>query len=55
MQEAGIKPSDVQVCELHDCFSANEMITLDALGLCEEGKAHEMVRVIETYMHGLTL
>ncbi|KAL9628312.1 MAG: hypothetical protein Q9164_007322, partial [Protoblastenia rupestris] len=42
MQEAGIKPSDVQVCELHDCFSANEMITLDALGLCEEGKAHEM-------------
>ncbi|MCJ1310579.1 hypothetical protein MMC25_004244 [Agyrium rufum] len=34
----------IQVCELHDCFSANEMLTLDALGLCEEGKAHEMVR-----------
>lgn len=25
-------------------FSANEMITLDALGLCGPGKAHEMVR-----------
>jgi sterol carrier protein 2 len=44
MAEAGVTPKDVQVCELHDCFSANEMITLDALGLCEPGKAHEMVR-----------
>lgn len=44
LEEAGVKPSDVQVCELHDCFSANEMITIDALGLCEKGKAHEMVR-----------
>jgi acetyl-CoA acetyltransferase len=33
-----------KVCELHDCFSANEIVTLDALGLCEKGKAHEMVR-----------
>lgn len=44
MQEAGIKSEDVKVCELHDCFSANEMVTLDALGLCQPGKAHEMVR-----------
>jgi sterol carrier protein 2 len=44
MAEAGVTPADFQVCELHDCFSANEMITLDALGLCEPGKAHEMVR-----------
>jgi sterol carrier protein 2 len=44
MAEAGVTPADFQVCELHDCFSANEMITLDALGLCKPGKAHEMVR-----------
>ncbi|KAK4496340.1 hypothetical protein PRZ48_012320 [Zasmidium cellare] len=44
MEEAGVKPSDVKVCELHDCFSANEMVTIDALGLSEHGKAHEMVR-----------
>lgn len=37
--KAGIKPSDVGVVELHDCFSANELITYEALGLCEEGKA----------------
>ena len=44
MAEAGVKPADFAVCELHDCFSSNEMVTLDALGLCERGKAHEMVR-----------
>ncbi len=44
MEEAKITPDDVQVCELHDCFSANEMIVIDALGLSETGKAHELVR-----------
>lgn len=44
MKEAGIKPSDVKVCELHDCFSANELILLECLGFSEKGKAHEMVR-----------
>ncbi|RDW60674.1 hypothetical protein BP6252_12057 [Coleophoma cylindrospora] len=44
MNEAKTEPKDVSVCELHDCFSANEMITIDALGLCPPGKAHEMVR-----------
>ncbi|CAL5873982.1 uncharacterized protein PFLUO_LOCUS8267 [Penicillium psychrofluorescens] len=42
--EAGVNVKDIKVCELHDCFSANEMITIDALELCEPGKAHEMVR-----------
>lgn len=43
-REAGVKAEDVGAVELHDCFSANEMITLPALGLCGEGEAHEMVR-----------
>ena len=42
--EAGVSPKDIKVCELHDCFSANELILLEGLGFCEEGKAHEMVR-----------
>jgi len=37
------KPQDVDVIELHDCFSANELITYEALGLCPEGKAHELI------------
>ncbi len=41
--QAGIGPEDVDVIELHDCFSCNEMITYEALGLCEEGKAGQLV------------
>ena len=44
MKEAGVTPKDVGVCELHDCFSANELVLLEGLGFCEKGKAHEMVR-----------
>ena len=44
MKEAGVTPKDIKVCELHDCFSANELILLEGLGFCEQGKAHEMVR-----------
>ena len=36
-KKAGVSPSDVQVVELHDCFSANELISYEALGLCDEG------------------
>lgn len=43
-EEAGVNVKDVKVCELHDCFSANEMITIDALELSKSGGAHEMVR-----------
>lgn len=44
LREAGVGVEDIGVVELHDCFSANEIITLEALGLCEKGKAGEMVR-----------
>jgi len=39
----GLTPSDAQVIELHDCFSANELVTYEALGLCPEGKAGEFI------------
>ena len=32
------KVEEVDVVELHDCFSANELITYEALGLCSEGE-----------------
>jgi acetyl-CoA acyltransferase len=41
--ESGMGPEDVQVIELHDCFSANELVTYEALGLCEPGKAGVLV------------
>ncbi len=42
-EQSGLGPENVDVVELHDCFSANELITYDALGLCDEGKAGEFV------------
>jgi acetyl-CoA acetyltransferase len=42
-EQSGHGPEDVDVVELHDCFSANEMITYEALGLAPEGRAYHMV------------
>lgn len=43
-ETAGIGPGDVDVVELHDCFTPNELITYEALGLCEEGGAERYIR-----------
>ena len=41
--EAGLGPKDVQVVELHDCFSTNELLTYEAIGLCPEGGAEKFI------------
>lgn len=42
-EQSGMGPENVDVVELHDCFSCNELITYEALGLCPEGKGGEFV------------
>jgi sterol carrier protein 2 len=42
-QQSGLGPENVDVVELHDCFSANELITYEGLGLCGEGKGGELI------------
>ncbi len=42
-EQSGYGAEDVDVVELHDCFSANELISYEALGLCGEGKAGEFI------------
>ncbi len=41
--QSGLGPQDFQVIELHDCFSANELLLYEALGLCGEGEAGELI------------
>lgn len=41
--QSGLGPENVDVIELHDCFSTNEMITYEALGLCAQGKAADLI------------
>jgi acetyl-CoA acyltransferase len=51
-EEAEVGPNDVDVIELHDCFSANELITYEALGLASEGEGHKLVEAEDTTYGG---
>lgn len=42
-EAAGVGPEDVQVVELHDCFTANELLSYEALGLTPPGTAEKFV------------
>jgi acetyl-CoA acetyltransferase len=42
-ESVGIGPEDVDVVELHDCFTANELISYEALQLTPEGTAEQFI------------
>ncbi|MEU6847080.1 lipid-transfer protein [Streptomyces sp. NPDC046716] len=42
-EAAGLGIEDVDVVELHDCFSINELLTYEALGMCGEGESGKLV------------
>ncbi len=41
--EAGLQPKDIDIAEVHDCFSINEIIALEDLGFCEKGRGGKFV------------
>jgi sterol carrier protein 2 len=43
-EEAAIGPDEIGAVELHDCFTPNELITYEGLGLCPEGAAEQYIR-----------
>eukprot|EP00026_Physarum_polycephalum_P009200 Phypoly_transcript_09314.p1 GENE.Phypoly_transcript_09314~~Phypoly_transcript_09314.p1 ORF type:complete len:428 (+),score=42.58 Phypoly_transcript_09314:61-1344(+) len=42
-KESGFTPADVDVVEVHDCFSCNELLMYEALGLCKKGEAGKFI------------
>ncbi|MCJ0894765.1 lipid-transfer protein [Rhodococcus sp. IEGM 1401] len=40
---SGVGPEDIRVVELHDCFTANELLTYEAIGLTPEGTAEKFI------------
>ncbi len=49
---AGIEPSDVDVAEVHDCFTITEIINYEDLGFCEKGHGGKLVEEGQTYLGG---
>ncbi len=42
-EAAGVDPRDIRVVELHDCFTTNEVLSYEALGLTDEGTAEQFI------------
>lgn len=42
-EQAGVGPEDIPVVELHDCFTPNEVLTYEVLGLTPEGTAEKFI------------
>ncbi|HYR15164.1 MAG TPA: lipid-transfer protein, partial [Mycobacterium sp.] len=42
-EAAGVAPEDIRVVELHDCFTTNELLTYEVLGLTPEGTAEKFI------------
>ncbi len=49
---AGVKPKDINVAEVHDCFTIAEVLAYEALGFAKPGEAKELIRNKETYKEG---
>jgi acetyl-CoA C-acetyltransferase len=51
---AGITAADVNVAEVHDCFTITEIINYEDLGFCERGQGGKLVEEGQTYIGGKT-
>jgi acetyl-CoA acyltransferase len=50
--DAEVKPGDIDVAEVHDCFAVTELLMYEALGWAEPGKGAELAREGETGLDG---
>jgi acetyl-CoA C-acetyltransferase len=49
---AGITPKDVDVAEVHDCFTVSEILAYEDLGFAKPGEGRELILGKETYKEG---
>jgi acetyl-CoA C-acetyltransferase len=52
MAMAGVTPQDIDVAEVHDCFTAVELINYEDLGFASRFEAHKLIEAGETYVGG---
>jgi len=51
-QNAGIALDDIDIAELHDCFTISEIMEYEALGWCEKGKGGKFIEEEQSYIGG---
>lgn len=51
-EQANIKPSEIDIAEVHDCFTIAELIAMEDLGFIKEGGSKDMVREGRTTLKG---
>jgi acetyl-CoA C-acetyltransferase len=51
-QMAGVTPKDIDVAEVHDCFTIAEMMAYENLGFAKPGEGKDLIRGKETYKEG---
>ena len=49
---AGIKPNDVDVAEVHDCFTIAELLAYEDLGFCDSGQGGKLIQDGATELDG---
>jgi len=49
---ARVKPKDIHVAEVHDCFTIAELMAYENLGFAKPGEGVELIRGRETYAEG---
>ncbi len=49
---AGIQPKDVDVAEVHDCFTVAEIMAYENLGFCKSGEGGKLIEAAQTYIDG---
>lgn len=51
---AGIEPKDVDVAEVHDCFTIAEIMAYEDLGFCKVGEGGKFIEEKQSYIGGQT-
>jgi len=51
-EKSGLKPDDIDVAEVHDCFSIEEILAYEDLGFAERGKGKDLLLNKDTYVGG---
>jgi len=52
MRDANVTPQDIQVAEVHDCFTIAELMMYEAIGFAEPGRGIDLIRSGRTSLEG---